>query len=333
MRGEKLHRRIRVLTAGGGITLEQAHIALADWFDRYVRRPQPDGHLAGRTPLEVFMEGRGPGVDRERLNDLMMAMTLKHVRRSAIRFNGRQYYHPELHGRTHQVLIRYDLQDPSYIRVHETSGELIGVAEPYEKLHPAAKHLGTAEDQQRLADHCAEHRRQERAASSVASAFLREEFLPLHREQMAAVGIAPLPIVKKGAAAAPSPRRLPEKSSISAEQWEEIQASAGQAEVWEPETEPACDLEALEQAAADNVVEDAVALRARLEALSEPERYMAIVEMEVRGMMVPDRWRDFARYFTNTLEYLNNTEHYEQQRGMLAVQWQAEAGQTYQSNG
>ncbi len=335
MRGEKLHRRIRQQMIGGGITLEQAHLAVADWFDRYVRRPQQDGHLKGIAPLDVFMAGRGPGVDREQLNDLMMAIEVKSIRRSAISFNGRQYYHREFHGRTHKVMIKYDFQDPSYIRVHELTGELICVAEPYEKLHPAAGILGDDADRKRLSEHCAEHRHQEKEASAFASQFLREEFLPQHRKQMAAIGVDPLPLPEKGKATPDKGRhskQLPEKSTISDEQWAEILASADQADVWIPEDQSECDLVALEQQARDNVVEDAVALRARLEAMPEPERYIALMEMEARCQIIPERWRDFMRYFQNTLEYLNSVDHYEQIRGQFAVQWQADGGALYQSN-
>jgi putative transposase len=320
MRGERLHRKVRAQMVGGGISLEQAHLAVADWFDRYARRPQQEGHLKGRTPLEVFEAGRGPGVDRALLDDMMMACEIKSIRRSAIQFNGRQYYHRELHGRSHKVLIHYDFQDTSYIRVSELSGESICVAHEYEKLHPAARHLGSDTDRLRLAEHSEEHRHQEKEASSFAKEFLANEFLPHHRQQMAQVGITPLPRIDAGAKT-PNTRQIPEKTTISDEQWVEIQAQAAATEV---ECPAGADCSVLDVTVPE-VEEDAVAMRARLEALPEDERYMAIMEMEVRGRMIPERWRDFARYFEDTLAYLNNKDHFEQMRGMLAVQWQAQA--------
>ncbi len=326
MRGEKLHRRIREQMTGGGITLEQAHGAIAEWFDRYVRRPQQDGHLKGVTPLEVFMDGRGPGVDRELLNDMMMACEIKSIRRSAISMpGGRTYYHPDLHGRTHKVLIHYDFQDTSTIRVSELSGEPICTAHLYEKLHPAAGILGTEADRQRLAEHCAEHRRQERAASSFASRFLKEEFLPAHRQQMAAIGIEPLPGEDKRAESS-RPRPPAIECAISDEEWARIQSEADSADVWCPDDDQGCDVIAIQDGARDaEIEEDAFAMRARLEAMEEPDRYVAIMEMEVRNRFIPERWRDFAKYFENTLEYLNNQEKYEQIRGQMAVTWQADA--------
>lgn len=333
MRGEKLHRKVRAQMAGGGVTLEMAHTAVAEWFDKYVNRPQQEGHLKGITPIEVLEAGRGPGVDREQLNDMMLAFDVKSIKRSVIKFNGRNYYHPDFHGRNHKVEIRYDFQDTSYIRVHELTGELICVAHEYGKLHPAAGHLGTDADRLRLSEHCAEHRRQERAASSFASLFLKEEFLPLHRKQMERIGIEPLPIADAKRIGMTKPdsvgaihesplHELPQQP-MSEDEWLQVQSEAHQIEVVVQEDTPVIDMEATLRAARENVMEeDAVEMRARLEALAEPERYLAVMEMEVRGILIPDRWRDFVRYFRNTLEYLNNTDRYEEKVGMLAVQWQ-----------
>ena len=320
-RGEKLHRKIRAQMVGGGLTLEQAHGAVAAWFDRYVRREQQEGHLKGITPLEVFADGRGPGVDRELLNDMMMACEIKSIRRSAISFNSHQYYDRALHGRSHKVLIHYDFQDSASIRVSELSGEPICVAQRYDLLHPAAGHLGTDADRLRLSEHCEEHRHQENEAAIFAKKFLTDEFLPAHRLQMAQIGITPLPIEDKRK---PQPAAIAEKSTISDAQWAEIQAQAAATEVECMEDGAGCDVL---NVVAPEVEEDAVALRARLEALAEEDRYIAIMEMEIRGRMIPERWRDFARYFEDTLAYLHHREHFEEVRGMLAVQWQADTRQ------
>ena len=331
MRGEKLHTKLRGQMIGGGITLEVAHAAVAEWFDRYINRPQQAGHLKGVTPLEVLNEGKGPGVDREGLHDLMLAINIASIKRSAIKFNGRQYYHREFHGRTHKVQIRYDLQDPSYIRVYEQTGELICVANEYQKLHPAAAQLGTEEDKLVLKKHCAEHEWQKREASSFARQFLQDEFLPAHRKQMAQIGCETLPALPKNvkllrpAIPAQIPEQLPEQTITSEEEWLKIQDEAMQIQVEIQDDKPVFDMDDLLRESNSNVMEeDAVALRARLEALDEPARYLAIMEMQVRGMMVPARWMDFVRYFTFTLEYLNNTDKYEEKVGILAVQWQSQ---------
>jgi putative transposase len=324
-RGERLHRKVRAQMVGDGLTLEQAHYAVAEWFDRYVRRPQQEGHLKDRTPLEVFEAGKGPGVDRALLNDMMMTCEIKYVRRSVISMpGGHRYYHRALHGRKHKVLIHYDFQDLSHIRVSELTGELICVAEEYGKLHPAAGYLGTDADFKALADHCEEHHHQEKEAATVAAAFLKDQFLPAHREQMARIGVdtaSQKPVIPGQTGTKDA---KPVQIGISEEEWARIQAEAEQTEV-EDLSEKTIDLAAC--VAQEDMEEDAVALRARLEAMPEDERYMAIMEMEVRGKLIPERWRDFARYFEDTLAYLNHVDFFEEKRGELAVAWQADAGQ------
>lgn len=323
-RGEKFHRKLRARMVGDGITLEQAYVAIADWFDRYVDRPQQDGHLKGMTPREVFEAGRGPGVDREMLNDLMMTCEVKSVRRSAIQFThpsceSRQYYHPDLHGRTHKVLIQYDFQDPSYIRVSELTGELICVARPYAKLHPAAGILGTDDDKARLSEHCAELKRQERQASSLAREFLNDEFLPAHKEHMSRIGIDTAAKAQDKAdviALARPAKQIPE-TTISDEEWAAIQAGADGMNV-----DVVASVDAVDLYAEPELLEDAVTLRARLEGLPERDRYLAIMEMDVRGMIVPGFWRDFARYFEMTSMYLDYEDEFEEIRGRLMVAWQ-----------
>ena len=331
MRGEKLHRKLRAQGVGHGITLEQAYLAIAEWFDRYVTREQQDGHLKGLRPIDVFEAGRGPGVDREMLNDLMMSVTIRSVRRSAISFThpsceSQRYYHPALHGRTHKVMVQYDFQDPTYIRVSELTGELICVARPYEKLHPAATYLGTDEDKARLSEHCAEMKRLERQASSVARDWLRDEVLPAHKEQMARIGIdtAASGEVVQAAISMKQQKMLPETTSpsMSDEEWAAIQAAADQAAAESMAVDSGNDLFSMPL---PEVVEDAAALRSRLESLPEDDRYIAIMEMEIKGQLVPERWRDFARYFEDTLMYLQNADYFEGIRGRLAVEWQSDA--------
>ena len=71
-RNEKLHRALHNKLGRGPLTLEETHIWLARWFESYAARPQTRTHLNGHTPGEVFMAGRGTGVDIDRLNLMML---------------------------------------------------------------------------------------------------------------------------------------------------------------------------------------------------------------------------------------------------------------------
>ena len=60
-RNEKLHRRLHEKLGRRPLTLEETYEWLAYWFELYASRPQATTHLRGRTPGEVFEEGRGAG--------------------------------------------------------------------------------------------------------------------------------------------------------------------------------------------------------------------------------------------------------------------------------
>ena len=190
MRGERLHRRVYDnLVGDAGITLEQAHRAIAAWFDEYARRPKTSGHLAGKTPLEVYLEGRGPGIDHAELHYLMMERTVRHIRRNGIRLLGQNYYDPALYGRRQPVVIKYDLQDPSAIYVFEPSGDFICAAHQVDKIHPAANALGDSKHQKALVEAIKMKRTQERDASIIARDLLENEVIPEHRRQMERLGL------------------------------------------------------------------------------------------------------------------------------------------------
>lgn len=119
-------------------------------------------------------------------------------------------------------------------------------------------------------------------------------------------------------------KMLPETTSpsMSDEEWAAIQAAADQAAAESMAVDSGNDLFSMPL---PEVVEDAAALRSRLESLPEDDRYIAIMEMEIKGQLVPERWRDFARYFEDTLMYLQNADYFEGIRGRLAVEWQSDA--------
>lgn len=313
MRGERLHRRAyERLTGGQGLTLEQAHRAIAAWFDEYVQRPS-HGHLAGRTPAEVFEAETGPGIDAGELHFLMMSMQIRHIRRNGIWFQGQHYYHPELHGRRHPVTIRYDLQDPAALLVFEPSGEFICEAAPVEKVHPAATALGSEADQERLRRQIELKRGCEREASTTIRAFLETEVLPAHRRRLQALGI------EDGATVTRLP--APEKKQLTAADQERILA-----EVQE--------LQAAQDHLADNSAEatveplptaadPAAELQRELGDLNEADRYERLIELEIQGAGISDQWRAFMRYFEMTPEYERSRDYFESRRTILATAYQA----------
>lgn len=106
-RNEKLHRRLHEKLGRRPLTLEETYEWLAYWFELYASRPQATTHLRGRTPGEVFEEGRGPGVDMERLTLLMLQKEVRTISKDGIRLDGRLFWHEALFNRRHPVLVRY----------------------------------------------------------------------------------------------------------------------------------------------------------------------------------------------------------------------------------
>jgi len=164
-RGERLHNKIYEAAGGRPLTLLETHTAIAWWFDEYASRPQR-GHLKGRTPLEVFEAGRGDGVNAADLRHMMMAREVKTINRNGISHLGHNYYHPELYNRKHQVDVRYDLHDDSYVMIQLPDGRWI-TATRNPKIHPAAHVLGTDADRQALEAAIARKRDQERLAGEI----------------------------------------------------------------------------------------------------------------------------------------------------------------------
>lgn len=139
-RGETMHRKAYEGTGGRPLTMEETHVAVARWIDKYINRPQR-GHLNGRCPAEVFLAGRGPGVDEQQLRHLMMVKEYRKITREGIKLFGERYYSPELYSRTHSVQVRYDMHDMSCVHVYR-DGEFICTAPKVAKVHPAANLLG-----------------------------------------------------------------------------------------------------------------------------------------------------------------------------------------------
>jgi len=293
LRGERIHRKVHEkLTGGNGITLEQAHRAIASWFDLYVQRPQR-GHLEGKSPLELFEEGRGTGVEQAELRFLMMSLEIRHINRNGISFMGKHYYDPALYGRRHPVIVRYDLQDLSSLYVFEKSGEYLCEALPVEKVHPAANILGTEEDQKKLKENIEFKRYLERDASASARAFLETDIIPEHRRMMAAIGCDP-----QGLPYPDAMKELPEPVEYS-------------------EARIRADVEELRklQGGADDVWRG-------LEEIPEMDRYERLIEMDVQGVLIPKQWQAFMKYYEMTPEYGRHSDYWEEFRAKMALMYQ-----------
>ena len=172
-RNETLHRELYEALGGRALTVEETHVVVARFFETYSNRPQYRTHLKGRTPAEVFEEGRGSGVDLQKLTLLMMEKEIRTITKDGIQLHGRYYYDEALYSRRHPVLVRYDfLMSPHTILVYTLEGDYICQARDREHyriaygVHPAASILGRDEDVRELEGSIAMKGRQENTTFS-----------------------------------------------------------------------------------------------------------------------------------------------------------------------
>lgn len=296
-RGEKLHREVyERLTGGKVLTMEQAHIACALWFDTYAKRPQR-GHLSGTAPRQLFTEQRGPGIDRAELSFLMMNRQIKHIHRNGISWAGKgNYYHPALYGRRHGVEVRYDLQDDSSIYVFDLDGEFICAATPVDKVHPAAAQLGEDADKVALVKHIELKQSQKKEAAITTRQMLELEILPQHRKRLEEHGLMPageLAEIKKA-------RKAATVIPIDQKQLEAELLELEQARDELPET-------------TDTYAPEKIEETSILDNLTGADLYEELVKIEVRGQLTADQ-ATAMKFFEKSTEYARSQEYFEELR-------------------
>ena len=309
LRNEKLHQRLHTKITGDFVpTIEQAHRAVAGFFDDYVERPSiRSRYLKGKCPREIFEPGAGPGVDYGQLSELMMAEKTRSIRRSEISLPGLDgqkiiYRAPEFYGRKHQVIIRYDLQDRSRIWVYETSGEFICEARPATLVHPLARITGTAADREELKHELANQERLKKKTLGAARAFTESVIVPEGRALLesrglveAGSGFRVLGYRGGGTDLQPVPLRLPDMAAVEAE------------------------VEEAKRRQAAETVREAAGFWQRIQELPEQERYEELLKLEVAGRELPRDELSFMRYFEQTETYQVLGDYFDDRRLLFSL--------------
>lgn len=310
-RGERLHRQVHEkITEKVKITLEQTHKAIAWWFDEYAARPQgSESRMAGQRPVDLFEAGRGPGVNPELLRHFMMAEKISAIRRNGIRFCNKNYYHPELYGRTHSVLIRYDLQNPESIYVYDTeNGRFLCEATEKIKVHPMATYLGTDEDRAELARQIEQKRSLGKQTMSSAKQFLEDEILPECRRELERQGLNLTGPVEEEA-------KLIEATVMTDEDKKKIMAEVEKMEAEALQDDP----EVIEAEFYEPEVEDENENEWRLiEKMNDMDRMYKLIEFEVRGVLMPIKWQSWMKYYEETTEYAIYKSHFTEHKRQKA---------------
>lgn len=312
-RNERVHRALfEKLSAGRYPTIEETHRAIAAWVDEYAARPQTKGHLQGRCPQEVFDAGRGPGVDPEALRLLMLSSDVRMITRQGVTLNGRTYYSPALYGRRHEVVLRYDPQEPESVLVYDMDGRLLCEARELAPLHPAAEHLGTGEDVARLKEALALQQRLKRQTMGPARAFIEAEVVPQVRRQLERLGWT--------GGEAPTETRKPEAQAPLTEA--ERRRIAREVEELARATE---EMRAKEREAAsseEDYVPEVVrepSVFERLAGMDDMDRYEELVALQAKGVMIPKDELAWMRFFEASAVYARHREYFEEYRVKAAL--------------
>ena len=287
-RNEKLHRRLyEVLTGGREPTIEDVHIALAAWFDDYSRRPQ-GGHLKGRTPYEVFMEGRGVGLSQEECWELKMnllpSMT-RRVTRDGVRlpWSEEKYYHDGMFGKAGQIVeVRYDQFGRESILVFDEHGRFLYEARQKPKTHPAATHLGTVEEQEELKRQIQITRSQGKSVTGPLKQLLENEIIPEAKRRQEALGFGAGALPRLAPPAKP-PEPEPDKWwEITDADRERADRSSGKREAWLKQRKEAQERAFNEHMAEEEIArsfDEALVLKAQGFELSEELQNVVFVYM------------------------------------------------------
>ena len=125
-------------------TIEETMKMIDVWLK--FKNSQPCTNLPNMTIAEVLENRKKQNIDKNLLDDLMLATEVKTIQRNGVRFLNCDYFDERLYGLRGKVLIKYNLFDLTNVKVFTPKGEYLCTAERVTETHPMAKILGTVED-------------------------------------------------------------------------------------------------------------------------------------------------------------------------------------------
>lgn len=136
-RNEKFHQRRHDRFVP---TVEQTMDVFKEYVGWYAL--QPHEGLKGAKPVEVFAEGRGPGIPLRELTRHFLWRKQVKPRRCRVRLAGIDFESDALYGLDQTVAAMFSWADLSEVHLYTLRGDYLGTAKPVEALHPVARHLG-----------------------------------------------------------------------------------------------------------------------------------------------------------------------------------------------
>ena len=141
MRNEKFHKNLHNEFIP---TIEETIKMIDMWLS--FKNSQPCPNTPDKTIAEVLEERKRQNIDKNMLDDLMLATEVKTIQRNGIRFLNCDYFDERLYGFKSKVLIKYNLFDLTSIKVYTPKGEYLCTTERVTETHPMAKLLGDIKD-------------------------------------------------------------------------------------------------------------------------------------------------------------------------------------------
>jgi putative transposase len=130
-------------------TIQETDGLIRAWRDRYAERPSRGRD--GLRPIDIFNEGKGPGVDPAKLYYLMMEREIKTIHRNGLTWLGWHWYDEAMYGLKDKIIIKYSLSDLSQIAVFHKN-EFLCWAKPVEPVHPMASESDNPKDMEAVKD-------------------------------------------------------------------------------------------------------------------------------------------------------------------------------------
>lgn len=143
-RNEKLHKQIHEQKANFVPTIEQALILVREWLKFKHSQPCPNDRT--KTIQQMLDSIQRQNINESQLDDLMMATEIKHIGRNGIRFLKADYFNDALYGIREKCIIKYNLNDLSYIKIYSIKGEFLCRADRVTATHPLAHLMGEIKD-------------------------------------------------------------------------------------------------------------------------------------------------------------------------------------------
>ena len=125
-------------------TIEETIKMINMWLK--FKNSQPCTNAPNMTIAEVLENRKKQNIDKNLLDDLMLATEVKTIQRNGVRFLNCDYFDERLYGLRGKVLVKYNLFDLTSVKVFTPKGEYLCTADRVTETHPMAKILGTVED-------------------------------------------------------------------------------------------------------------------------------------------------------------------------------------------